>query len=72
MSKVKFIYMKNIYEIKYNKNDLTINNLLYKYSLLINIPNDQLYFLYKSKNINNIKKISELNDITIFVYNIKK
>ena len=63
--------MKNIYEIKYNKNDLTINNLLFKYSSLINIPNDQLYFLYKSKNINNIKKISELNDITIFVYNIK-
>ena len=63
MSKIKFIYMKNIYEIKYNKNDLTINNLLCKYSSLINIPNDQLYFLYKSKNINNIKKISELNDI---------
>ena len=71
MSKIKFIYMKNIYEIKYNKNDLTINNLLFKYSSLINIPNDQLYFLYKSKNINNIKNISELNDITIFVYNIK-
>ena len=67
MSKIKFIYMKNIYEIKYNKNDLTINNLLFKYSSLINIPNEQLYFLYKSKNINNIKNIIELNDdIKIF------
>ena len=70
MSKVKFIYMNNIYEIKYNKNDLSINNLLFKYSSIINIHIDQLYFFYKGKNIKNIK-ISEFNDIIILVYNIK-
>ena len=71
MSKIKFIYMKNIYEIKYNKNELSINNMLFKYSSIININIDQFYFLYKGKNIKNIKKIDELNDITIKVYNIK-
>ena len=70
MSKIKFIYMKNIYEMKYNNNDLSINNLLSKYSLIININIDQLYFLYKGKNLN-LKNIKELNNITIFVYNIK-
>ena len=71
MSKIKFIYMKNIYEMKYNNNDLSINNLLSKYSLIININIDQLYFLYKGKKINTIKNTKELNYITIFVYNIK-
>ena len=71
MLKIKFIYMKNIYEIKYNKNDLSINNLLFKYSSIINIHINQLYFSYKGKNIHKIKKINELNIITIFVYNIK-
>ena len=66
--------MKNIHSMKYNKNDFSFNNLLTKYSSIINMHIDQLYFLYKGNNINNIKKINELNDITIFVFNqrIKK
>ena len=71
MPKIKFIYMKNIYEIKYNKNESSINNLLYKYSSIINIDIKQLYFFYKGKNINNIEKIDDLNDIKILVYNKK-
>ena len=50
MSKIKFIYMKNIYEMKYIEKDLSILNLLSKYSSIININFNELLFLYKGKN----------------------
>jgi len=75
---VNFIYMKNSYEIKYNKNDLSITDLLINYSSKININMSQLRFLYKGRNIfsnekNKKKKLNEFkdNNIKIFVYNIK-
>ena len=75
MSNIKFIYMKNIYEIKYNEKDLSIKNLLLKYSSIIDININELLFLYKGNNLalNNKKKINELkdNNIIILVYNLK-
>ena len=67
--------MKNIYEIKNYTNDLSILDLLSKYSAIINIHFNELIFLYKGKNLilNNIKKLNELkdNNILIFVYKLK-
>ena len=72
---IKFIYMRNLYEIKYNKNDISLNDLFIKYASIINIKLTQLRFFYKGKNIilNSKKKLKELKDsnIIIFVYNIK-
>ena len=72
MSEIKFIYMKNIYEIKNNKNDISILDLLSQYSSIININLNELLFLYKGKNLilNKIKKVNELkdNNIIILVY----
>ena len=74
MEKVKFIYMKNKYEIKLTENNLTINILLNKFVSILDIEIKQLYFIYKGKylSINNKKKINELNDnnLTIFVFNL--
>ena len=73
MEVVKFIYMKNNYEIKLKENNLTINNLLNKFSSMINIEIKQLYFSYKGKylSLNNNKRINEFNDnMIIFVFNI--
>ena len=75
MSKIKFIYMKNIYEMKYIEKDLSILNLLSKYYSIININFNELLFLYKGKNLilNNMKEVNELkdNNINILVYNLK-
>ncbi len=73
MEVVKFIYMKNNYEIKLKDNNLAINNLLNKFASIINIEIKQLYFSYKGKylSLNNNKRINEFNDnIIIFVFNI--
>ena len=74
MKNVKFIYMKNNYEIILKENNLTINNLLNKFSSIINIEIKKLYFLYKGKYLSsdNSKRINEINDnnIIIFVFNI--
>ena len=74
MENVKFVYMKNIYEIKLTGNDMTINNLLNKFVYVLNIDIRQLYFIYKGKLLflNNSKKINELNDnnLIIFVFNL--
>ena len=58
MEKVKFIYMKNKYEIKLTEKNLTINILLNKFVSILNIEIKQLYFIYKGKylSINNKKK----------------
>ena len=75
MSEIKFIYMKNIYEIKNNKNDISILDLLSQYSSIININLNELLFLYKGKNLilNKIKKVNELkdNNIIILVFKLK-
>ena len=46
MKNVKFIYMKNNYEIILKDNNLTFYNLLNKFSSVINIETKQLNFLY--------------------------
>ena len=63
MSKIKFIYEKNIFEMILEKRD-KIENLLEKYAKLLSIKRKDLLFLYKGKNIllfenktiNNLKK----------------
>ena len=55
MSKIKFIYEKNIIEmILEDKNSIT--NLLEKYAKLLSIKIKNLLFLYKGKNILLIEK----------------
>ena len=76
MSIIKFIYMKNIYEMKSKEKDLSIQSLLLKYSSIINIDISELNFMYKGKILilNNNKKVNELkdnNNIIILVYNLK-
>ena len=75
MLNIKFIYMKNIYEIKYKEKDLSIENLLFKYSSIINIHYNDLLFLHKGRKLilNNNKKVNELkdNNIIIFVNKLK-
>ena len=63
MSKIKFIYEKNIFEMILEDRD-KIENLLEKYAKLLSIKRKGLLFLYKGKNIllfenktiNNLKK----------------
>ena len=75
MSKIKLIYMKNIYEIKCREKNLSIQNLLAKYCSIINMSFNELLFLYKGKilDLNNNKKVNEFkdNNIIILVYNLK-
>ena len=75
MSKIKFIYMKNIYVMKCTQKNLSIQDLLSKYSSIININFDELLFFYKGTNLvlNYTKKVNEIkdNNIIIFVYNLK-
>ena len=46
---IVFIYMNNRYEIKENNKDLLINNIIIKYSILINQNIENLKFIYKGK-----------------------
>ena len=75
MSKITFIYIKNKYEMKLDKENLSMKNVLIKYSSIINIDLNDLLFIYNGKNLSNYynKKINEINkiDLTIIVYNIK-
>ena len=76
MSKIRFIYEKNIFEmILEDKNSIT--NLLEKYAKLLSIKRKDLLFLYKGKNIllieNKYKKILKRNkNIIISVFKINK
>ena len=76
MENVRFIYMKNKYQIKITEKIITINNLLNKFASILNIEIKQLYFIFKGKHlsINNNKRIDEITDnnlIIIFVFNLK-
>ena len=75
MSAIKFIYMKNIYEIQCKQKDLSIQYLLNSYSSIINIDINELFFLYKGNNLmlNKNKKINDFkdNNIIIFVNRLK-
>ena len=66
--------MKNNYEIILKENNLTINNILNKFSSIINIEIKQLYFSYQGIYLSsdNNKRINEIkdNNIIIFVFNI--
>jgi len=48
--KLKFIYLKSIYEINNIKEDISINELLKEYCSKINQDINSLSFIYKGKN----------------------
>ena len=79
MIKVTFIYAKNKYETKIESNK-TFEDIIQDYSKILKKRKEELYFLYKGKNIfiNNeklsLKKLEKNNNIFISVYdlNLKK
>ena len=76
MSKIKFIFEKNIFEMISEDKD-KIENLLEKYAKLLSIKRKDLLFLYKGKNIllieNKYKNILNKNkNIIISVFKINK
>ena len=75
---IVFIYMNNRYEIKENNKDLLINNIIIKYSILINQNIENLKFIYKGKVLSrrNKLKIKVFNNFGIIILvinlNLKK
>ncbi len=57
MSKVKYIFEKNIFEMIYEDTDI-IENVLEKYIKILLIEKKDLLFLYKGTNILKNKDIS--------------
>ena len=78
MTKVKFIYIRNIYEMINVKDELLLSDLILKYCSIINQDKNELYFLYKGKILSLDKniKIKDLNNkniiISIFKINYEK
>ena len=50
MSKIKFLFEKNILQMKFEANE-SIENLIKKYTKILSINSEDLFFLYKGKNI---------------------
>ena len=74
MVKLKFIYMKNIYEIPFLNNNINMD-LIEKYCNKINQNVDDLYYLYRGKflSLNNFKLFNKSKkDIIISIFSIKK
>ena len=78
MTKVKFIYIRNTYEMINIKDELLLSDLILKYCSIINQDKNELYFLYKGKVLSLDKniKIKEMNNkniiISIFKINYEK
>ena len=72
MSKIKFIYENNIYEMIVEEND-SIENILDKYIKLLSIEKKYLLFLYKGMNIiENKDKLNKLKNKNIIITIIYK
>ena len=72
MSKIKFIYENNIYEMTVEEND-SIENILDKYIKLLSIEKKYLLFLYKGMNIiENKDKLNKLKNKNIIITIIYK
>ena len=78
MIKVKFIYLKNKYEMINVKEDSFLSDILLKYCFIINQDKNELYFLYKGKilSLDQKMRIKELKNkdilILVFKLNYKK
>ena len=72
----KFIYRKNIHEETYNDRDILVKDILKKYSSIIRTNINDLFFLYKGKDLSlyNNKNIFQFkkNKISIIVTNLTK
>ena len=72
MSKIKFIYENNIYEMIVEEND-SIENIIDKYIKLLSIEKKYLLFLYKGMNIiENKDKLNKLKNKNIIITIIYK
>ena len=76
MSKIKFIYEKNIFEMIFEDKD-SIESILEKYVKILSIKKKDLLFLYKGLNISLIEYKEQLykfknKNIIILVYNLNK
>ena len=72
MSKIKFIYENNIYEMIVEEND-SIENIIDKYIKLLSIEKKYLLFLYKGMNIiENKDKLNKLKNKDIIITIIYK
>ena len=72
MSKIKFIYENNIYEMIVEEND-SIENIIDKYIKLLSIEKKYLLFLYKGINIiENKDKLNKLKNKNIIITIIYK
>ena len=71
MLNAKFIYMNNLYDMKFEKKD-TILNVLTKYASILNNNLNELCFIYKGKilSLKNNEKIDKFKNTRIFVFNI--
>ena len=72
---ITFIYMNNKYKQKISFTDSLISNELKLYASILGLEINQLYFIYKGKNlsIKNTQKIKSFKktNLTIYVYKIK-
>ena len=75
MSKIKFIYEKNIFEMMLEDKD-SIGDIIKKYVKLLSVKIEDLLFLYKGINIkteNNEKlKLKKNKNMTILVFKLNK
>ena len=75
MEKIKFIYLHNKYEMYVNKEEY-FKDIIKKYSFLINLNINQLYFSIKGNHvsINDTRKVKDIKNknIIISVTNLKK
>ena len=75
MAKIKFIFLKNKFEMINVSKDLFLSDLLLKYCSIINQDRNELYFIYEGKilSLEQKMKIKELKnkDIIISVFKTK-
>jgi hypothetical protein len=75
MAKIKFIFLKNKFEMINVNKDLFLSDLLLKYCSIINQDRNELYFIYEGKilSLEQKMKIKELKnkDIIISVFKTK-
>ena len=77
MAKIIFIYGQNNYEMKFNnKNNISINSILYEYVRVLSENINELLFLYKGKNLvlfgKNLINLNFSQNLIIMVFKRKK
>ena len=74
MSKITFIYMRNIYQVNIKTKEILFADILCNYAKVLGEKVNEIYFFYNGKkiSINRNIKLSKMNkNIRIFVYSFK-